>query len=297
MKTYGEHVTDTKGWEKNTLNQGPFLKGPQRASVLRMWTKQSLANSALPLAACKQPSTTQEFEQVQLCSNKLYLQRQAKGQIQSASYIAESWSNRWKIKIPAVKEKNMHKQFFKRLWHRDIGRHREQTLGTVGGGRGRRNWESSTEIHTCSFSSVQSLSRVQLFGTPWAAARQASSSTANSQSLLKLMSIDSVMPSKNLILCHPLLFLPSNFPSVRVFSNESALHIRWPKYRSFSFSISPSNEYSGLISCRMDWLDLLAVQGTLKGLLQHHSSKHQFFGAQLSSESNSHIHTWSLEKP
>ena len=123
------------------------------------------------------------------------------------------------------------------------------------------------------FSSVQLLSRVQLFGTPWAAARQASSSIANSQSLLKLMSIDSVMPSKNLILCHPLLLLPSNFPSIRVFSNESALHIRWPKYRSFSFSISPSNEYSGLISCRMDWLDLLAVQGTVKGLLQHHSSK------------------------
>ena len=115
-----------------------------------MWTQQSPANSALPLAACKQPSTTQEFEQVQLCSNKLYLQRQAKGQIQSASYIAESWSNWWKIEIPAVKEKNMHKQFFKRLWHRDIGRHREQTLGTVGRGKGRRNWESSTEIHTCS---------------------------------------------------------------------------------------------------------------------------------------------------
>ena len=123
------------------------------------------------------------------------------------------------------------------------------------------------------FNSVQSLSRVQLFATPWIAARQASLSKTNSQSLLKLMSIESVMPSKYLILCHPLLLPPSIFPSIRVFSKESVLHIRWPKYWSFSFSISPSNEYSGLISFRMDWLDLLAVQGTLKSPLQHHSSK------------------------
>ena len=108
--------------------------------------------------------------------------------------------------------------------------------------------------------------------TPWTAACQASLSITNSQSLLKLMPIESVMPSNHLILCHPLP-LPSIFPSIRVFSNESTFHIRWPKYRSFSFSISPSNEYSGLISLRMDWLDLLAVQGTLKSLLQHHSSK------------------------
>ena len=123
------------------------------------------------------------------------------------------------------------------------------------------------------FSSVQSLSRVRLFVTSWTAARQASLSITNSWSLLKLMSIESVMPSNHLILCCPLLLLPSIFPSIRVFSNESALHIRWPKYWSFSFSISPSNEYSGLISFRMDWLDLLAVQGTLKSLLQYHSSK------------------------
>ena len=123
------------------------------------------------------------------------------------------------------------------------------------------------------FSSVQSLSRVQLFATPWTAARQASLSITNAQNLLKLMSIELVMPSSHLILCHPLLLLPSIFPSNRVFSNESALCIRWPKSWSFSFSISPSNEYSGLISFRMDWLDLLAVQGTLKSLLQHHSSK------------------------
>ena len=109
--------------------------------------------------------------------------------------------------------------------------------------------------------------------TPWTAARQASLSVTNSQSLLEFMSIESVMPSNHLILCHPLLLLPSIFPSIRVFTNESALHIRWPKYWSFSFSISPSNEYSGLISFRMDWLELLAVQGTLKSLLQHHSSK------------------------
>ena len=129
-------------------------------------------------------------------------------------------------------------------------------------------------IHTfLHFSSVQSLSCVQLFATPWTAACQASLSITNSQSLLKLMSIELVKPSNPLILCHPLLLLPSIFPSIRVFSSESVLHIRWPKYCSFSFSISPSNEYSGQISIRMDWLDLLAVQGTLKSLLQHHSSK------------------------
>jgi len=109
--------------------------------------------------------------------------------------------------------------------------------------------------------------------TPWTAARQTSLSITNSRSLLKLMSIELVIPSNHLILCHPLFLLPSIFPSIRVFSNESAVRIRWPKYWSFSFSISPSNEYSGLISFRMDWLDLLTVQGTLKSLLQHHSSK------------------------
>ena len=123
------------------------------------------------------------------------------------------------------------------------------------------------------FSLVQSLSHVQLFPTSWTSARQASLSITNSQSLLKLKSFDSMMPSNHLTLCHPLLFLPSIFSSIRVFSHESVLHIWWAKYWSFSFSISPSNEYSGLISFRMDWLDLLAVQGTLKSLLQHHSSK------------------------
>ena len=122
-------------------------------------------------------------------------------------------------------------------------------------------------------SSVQLLSRIRLFATPWTAAHQASLSITNSQSLLKLMSIESVMPSNHLILYCPLLLLPSIFPNIRVFSKESVLHIRWPKYWSFSFSISPSNEYSGLISFRMDWFDLLAFQGTLRSLLQHHSSK------------------------
>ena len=122
------------------------------------------------------------------------------------------------------------------------------------------------------FSSVQSLSCVQLFATPWTAACQASLSITNSWSLLKLMRIESVMTSNHLILCRPLL-PPSIFPSIRVFSNESVFRIRWPKYWSFSFNISPSNEHPGLISFRMDWLDLLAVQGTLKSLLQHHSSK------------------------
>ena len=123
------------------------------------------------------------------------------------------------------------------------------------------------------FSSVQSLSCVWLFATPWIAARQASLSITNSQSSLRLTSVKSVMPSSHLILCHPLLLLPSIPPSITIFSNESTLRMRWPKYWSFSFGIIPSKEHPGLISFRMDWLDLLAVQGTLKSLLQHHSSK------------------------
>ena len=136
--------------------------------------------------------------------------------------------------------------------------------------------------------SVQSLSRVQLFATPWIAARQASLSITNSRSSPKPMSIELVMPSSHLILCHPLLLLPPIPPSIRVFSNESTLRMRWPKYWSFSFNISPSKEHPGLISFRMDWLDLPAVQGTLKSLLQHHSSKASilqhsaFFTVQLS---------------
>ena len=135
---------------------------------------------------------------------------------------------------------------------------------------------------------VQSLSYVWLLATPWTAARQTSRSFTNSQSLLKLMSIASMMPCNHLILCRPLLLLPSIFPSIRVFSSELALRIRWPKYWSFSFNISPSNEHPGLISRRMDWLDLIVVQGTLKSLLQHHSSKASilrhsaFFTVQLS---------------
>ena len=128
------------------------------------------------------------------------------------------------------------------------------------------------DISKCIYS-VQLLSCFWLFATPWTAARQASLSITNSQSLLKLMSIELVMPSKHLILCRPLLLLPSIFPSIRVFSNKSALHIKWPKYWSFRFRIIPSKEIPGLISFRTDWLDLLAVQGTLKSLLQHHSSK------------------------
>ena len=141
------------------------------------------------------------------------------------------------------------------------------------------------------FSSVQSLSRVRLFATPWIAAHQASLSITNSRSLLQLMSIELVMPFNHLILCRPFFLPTSIFPSIRVFSNESLLRTRWPKYWSFSFSISLSNEHPGMISFRMDWLDLLAVQGTLKSLLQHHSQKHKFFGAfgvQLS-------HPWSIQ--
>ena len=143
-------------------------------------------------------------------------------------------------------------------------------------------------LHILYSNSVQSLSCVQLFATPWTAACQASLSITNSGSLPKLMSIESVMAFNHLILCGPLLLLPSIFPSIRVFSNESALCIKWPKYWSFSFNISPSNEHPGVISFRMDWLDLLAVQGTLKSLLQHHRTKASilqclaFFRVQLS---------------
>ena len=142
-----------------------------------------------------------------------------------------------------------------------------------------------------------SLSHVRLFATLWITSRQASLSITNFRSSPKLMSIELVMPSSHLICCCPLLLLPPIPPSIRVFSNESTLRMRWPKYWSFSFRISPSNEHPGLISFRIDWLDLLAVQGTRKSLFQHHSQKHQLFGAQLSSQSNSHIHTWLLEKP
>ena len=164
---------------------------------------------------------------------------------------------------------------------------------------GSQKSDTTELLHSLSvqFSSVQLLSHVQFFATPWTAALQASLSITNSRSPPKLMSIESVMPSNHLILCCPLLLLSSIFPNIRVFSNELALHIRWPKYWSFSFNISPSNEHPGLISFRMDWLDLLAVQGTLKSPLQHHSSKASilrhsaFFTVQLSHP------TWPLEKP
>ena len=143
---------------------------------------------------------------------------------------------------------------------------------------------------------LQLLSCVWLFATPWTAAHQATLSFTISQSLLKFMSIELLMRSNHLILCCPLL-LPSIFLSIRVFSNESALCIRWPKYWSFSFIISPSNGYSGLISFRINWFDLLAAQGTLKIFSNTTVQKHQFFGAQLSSQSSSHIRTWLLEKP
>ena len=151
-------------------------------------------------------------------------------------------------------------------------------------------FRSLPNILNSTFSPVQLLSCVRLFAIPWAAACQAFLSITNSQSLLKLMSIELVLPSNHLILCHPLLLLPPIPPSIRVFSNESTPH-EVPKYWSFSFSISPSNEHPGLISFRMNWLDLLAVQGTLKSLLNTTVQKHKFFGTQLSSQSNSHIRT------
>ena len=161
--------------------------------------------------------------------------------------------------------------------------------------------QGNTNVHQF-ISSVQLLSRVWFFVTPWTAARQASLSISNSWSLLKLNvhrvgDVYWVGWQQHLILCHALLLLPSIFPSSRVFSNESVLRIRWRKYWSLSFNISPSNEYSRLISSRMDRLDLLAVQGTLKSLLQYHSSKASILQAQLSLYSNSHSPTWPLEKP
>ena len=145
--------------------------------------------------------------------------------------------------------------------------------------------------------SDQSLSRVQIFATPWITARQASLAITNSQGSPRLTSIESVMPSSHLILCRPLLLLPPIPPSIRVFSNQSTLRMKWPKYWSFSFSIIPSKEIPGLISFRMDWLDLLAVKGLSSVFSNTTVQKHQFFGAQPSSQSNSHIHTWPQEKP
>ena len=161
-----------------------------------------------------------------------------------------------------------------------------------------RVWQNPPQYcKVIQFSSVQSFSRVWLFATPWIAARQASLSITNSQSSLKLTSIELVMPPSHLILCRPLFLLPPIPPSIRVFSNESTLHMRWPKYWSFSFSIIPSKEYPGLIS--LEWIGWISLQS--KGLSRVFSNttvqKHQLFGTQLSSQSNSHIHTWPLEKP
>ena len=159
-------------------------------------------------------------------------------------------------------------------------------------------WQKLTQhFMSTQFSSVQPLSRVWLFATPWIAAHQASLSITNSWSLPKPMSTESVMPSNHLILCRPFFLLPSIFPSITVFSNESALRMRWSKYWSFSFNISPSKEHPGLISFRMDWLDLLAVQGLSRVFSNATVQNYQFFGTQLSLQSNSHVHTWPLEKP
>ena len=168
-------------------------------------------------------------------------------------------------------------------WNAKVGS--QETPGIIGK-FGLGIWNEAVQ-----FSSVQSLSRVQLPATPGITACQASLSITNSRSSLRLTSIESVMPSSHLLLCRPFLLLPPIPPSIRVFSNESTLRMRWPKYWSFSFSISPSKEIPGLIFFRMDWLDLLEVQGTLKSLLNTTVQKHQFFSAQPSSQSNSHIYT------
>ena len=152
-------------------------------------------------------------------------------------------------------------------------------------------------VYTCAYIFISQFSHIWIFVTPWTPALQASLSITNSQSLLKLMSIKSMMPSNHLIPCHPLLLLPSIFPSIRVFSSDSVFCIRWPKCWSFNFSISPSNEYSGRISFRINWFDVLQSKGLSRVFSNTTVQKHHFFSTQLSSESNSHIHTWPLEKP
>ena len=173
-------------------------------------------------------------------------------QVNSTKHLRKSWHLSSKYFFLIAEEKTLSNSFYP-MWYTTLAKWRIKTI-----------WSSP---------SVQLLSRVRLFATPWITARQASLSITISRSSLRLMSIESVMPSSHLILCHPLPLLPPIPPSIRVFSNESTLRMRWPKYWSFSFSISPSNEYPGLVSFRMDWLDLLAVQGILKSLLQHHTSK------------------------
>ena len=178
-------------------------------------------------------------------------------------------SHLWRASVCLTAWPGLHRRpsYFSRILSQDL-----QGLN-IGHGSCWYMVETYTTQESNQFSSVQLLSHIWLFATPRTAARQASLSITNSPSLLKLMSVELVMPSNHFILCHSLFLLPSIFPSIRVFSNESALRIRWPNYWSFSFNISPSNEYSGLIFFKMDWLDLLAVRGTLKNLLQHHSSK------------------------
>ena len=192
-----------------------------------------------------------------------------------ASGPITSWENRWGNSGNSVRLYFLGLQNHCRWWLQPWNFKRRLLLGrkvmtNLDSILKRRDITLPTKVRLVS--SVQSLSRVRLFATPWIAACQVSLSITNSRSSLKLSSIESVMPSSHLILCHPLLLLPSIFPTIRIFSNESVLHIRWPKYWSFSFSICSSNEYSGLISFRMNWFDL-AIQGTLKSLPQHHSSK------------------------
>ena len=184
------------------------------------------------------------------------------------------WACKSKLLLPHTSLNGNHQKVYKQI-NAGEGVKKREPFYTVGGNAnwyshyGEQYGDSVYVLYWIQFSSVQSLSCVWLFATPWIAAHQASLS--NSQSSPKLMSIESVMPSSHLILCRPHLLLPPIPPSIRVFPNESTLRMRWPKYRTFSFSNSPSNEHPGLISFRMDWLDILAVQGTLKSLLQHHS--------------------------
>ena len=205
-----------------------------------------------------------------------------------------SRKSKWMI-LPWNSVKSLVLSFWKK-WNLPIRRMFVRSSNWLRGKPDTVGWGVHARWTGQSVSSSQSLSCVRLFATPWIATRQAHCPTPT-PGAYPLMSIESVMPSSHLILCRPLLLLPSIFPSIRVFSNESALHIRCPKYWSFSFNISPSNEHPGLISFRMDWLDLLAVQGTLRVFSNTTVQKHQFFGAQLSSQSSSHIHTWPLEKP
>ena len=259
-----------------TTNWGKFLKGWEYQTTLPAFWETCMQVQKQQSEPNKEQCTGSKLGKE--CIKAVYYHPAYLAYMQSASCKMPGWMNH---KLELRLQKYLQPQI--RRWYHPNGRKQRGTKSLLIKVKEesekaglklniqKTKFMASSSINSWQMSSVQMLSHVQLFATPRTAARQASLSITNSWSLLKLMSFESVMPSNHLILCCPLLLPHSIFPSIRVFSNESVLRIRWPKYWSFSFSISPSNEYSGLISFRMDWLDLFAVQGTLQSLLQHHS--------------------------